>query len=48
MPGRSINPILIAFGLTVTAYAAIYALWLMPLGILIALIGIVRWNWEKP
>jgi cytochrome c oxidase subunit I len=48
LPGRSHNPILIAFGLTVAAYAAIYALWLMPLGIVIALAGIVLWNWETP
>jgi heme/copper-type cytochrome/quinol oxidase subunit 1 len=48
MPGRSFNPILIAFGLTIAAYAAIYALWLVPLGLVIALAGIVLWNWEKP
>ena len=48
MPSGSFKPILIAFGLTITAYAAIYAIWLMPLGIVISLIGIVLWNWEKP
>jgi cytochrome c oxidase subunit I len=48
MPGRSFNPILIAFGLTIAAYAAIYALWLMPLGIVISLVGIFLWNWERP
>ncbi len=47
VPGNSSNPILIAFGLTIAAYAAIYALWVMPLGIAIVLVGIFRWNWEK-
>jgi cytochrome c oxidase subunit 1 len=46
LPGGSYNPILIAFGLTIVAYAAIYALWLVPLGIVICLAGIVMWNWE--
>jgi cytochrome c oxidase subunit I len=48
LPGRSHNPILIAFGVTVGAYAAIYALWLLPLGVAIVLTGIVLWNWETP
>ncbi len=48
LPGRSHNPILIALGITFSAYAAIYALWLMPVGILITLVFIFLWNWEKP
>ncbi len=48
MPGKSWNPILISFGLTVTAYAFIYAYWLVPVGIAIVLAGIILWAWERP
>jgi heme/copper-type cytochrome/quinol oxidase subunit 1 len=48
LPGRSHNPILIALGITFSAYAAIYALALLPVGILITLVFIIKWNWEKP
>ncbi len=48
LPGTSYNPLLIAFGLTITAYAAVYALWLLPVGIAVILAGIILWNWETP
>lgn len=48
MPASSYNPIIISFGLTVLAYALIYALWAVPLGLLIVFFGIISWAWEKP
>jgi len=47
LPGGSLNPVLLAFGLLLAAYGLIYTPWLIAAGIVIVFAGIIRWVLER-